>query len=148
MSRRLPPATAAAAAAATATSTCKLAHDARGSSTIDFAFALPVLVTLMIATLQMGQVLHAKGSLSHAVGEGARLAKVDPTATQSEVLDRVKAALPSLNEKRLSDLRFTRSVRDGARMATVSVSYTTEANYPVISFPVTLSESKTVYLPN
>ncbi|WP_284125913.1 TadE/TadG family type IV pilus assembly protein [Parerythrobacter aestuarii] len=125
-----------------------LAKDTRGSSTVDFAFALPILAVIMIATLQAGQVLHARGSLRHAVGEGVRLAKVNPSATQTEVITLVKAELPSLKANRLSNLTFTRGTQNGADIATVTASYTTEANYPIISFPVTITETKTVYLPS
>lgn len=125
-----------------------LARSLRGSTTVDFAFALPVLALLMIATLQVGQTLHAKGSLRHALGEGVRLAKVNPAATQADVFAKVKAELSTLNPARVSNLTFTRGTASGARTATITVSYTTEANYPVISFPVTLTETKTVYLPS
>ena len=91
----------------------RLSRNTLGSSTVDFAFALPVLAVVTIATLQAGQVLHARGSLRHAVGEGVRLAKVNPGATQSEVITLVKAELPSLNESRLSNLTFSRGRRMG-----------------------------------
>lgn len=125
-----------------------LARDRVGSSTIDFAFALPVLAIVMIATLQAGQVLHAKGSLRHAVGEGVRLAKVKPSATQDDVVALVRAQLPSLNAARLTNLGMSRNTANGVRTATVTATYTTEANYPIISFPVVITETKTVYLPS
>ena len=125
-----------------------LLRDRTGSSTIDFAFALPVLAVVMIATLQAGQVLHAKGSLRHAVGEGVRLAKVKRTATEADVVAAMQAQLPSLNAARLSNLGMTRNTTNGVRTATVTATYTTEANYPIISFPVVITETKTVYLPS
>ncbi len=125
-----------------------LLRDRTGSSTIDFAFALPVLAVVMIATLQAGQVLHAKGSLRHAVGEGVRLAKVKRTATEADVVAAMRAQLPSLNATRLSNLGMTRNTTNGVRTATVTATYTTEANYPIISFPVVITETKTVYLPS
>ena len=103
---------------------------------------------MMVGTLQAAQILHARGSLRHAVGEGVRLAKVDPDATQAEVLAMVRAQLPSLKADRLSDLDFRRGTANGAQTATVTATYTTEADYPVISFPVTITETKTVYLPS
>lgn len=125
-----------------------IARDRAASTTVDFAFALPVLVVLMVGTLQASQILHARGSLRHAVGEGVRLAKVNPDATQAEVLARVRSQLPSLKVERLSNLGFTRGTANGAQTATVSASYTTSSDYPVISFPVTITETKTVYLPS
>lgn len=125
-----------------------LLRDRTGSSTIDFAFALPVLAVVMIATLQAGQVLHAKGSLRHAVGEGVRLAKVKRTATEADVVAAMRAQLPSLNATRLSNLGMSRNTANGVRTATVTATYTTEANYPIISFPVVITETKTVYLPS
>lgn len=125
-----------------------LAGDRTASTTVDFAFALPILVVLMVGALQASQILHARGSLRHAVGEGVRLAKVNPDATQAQVLALVRAQLPSLKAERLSNLGFTRGTANGAQTATVTASYTTASDYPVISFPVTITESKTVYLPS
>lgn len=125
-----------------------LLRDCSGASTVDFAFALPVLVVMMVGTLQASQILHARGSLRHAVGEAVRLAKVDPAATETEVLALVRARLPSLKAERLSNLTFQRGTANGAETATVSASYTTSDDYPLISFPVTITESKTIYLPS
>lgn len=68
--------------------------------------------------------------------------------SQTEVLALVRAQLPSLDRNRLSNLNFQRGTANGAQTATVTASYTTPADYPVISFPVTITETKTVYLPS
>ncbi|MXP46230.1 hypothetical protein GRI43_02335 [Altererythrobacter luteolus] len=119
-----------------------------GSSTIDFAFALPVLATLMIGMVQMGVTLHTSGALRHAAGEGIRLAKVNPDATETEVLDEVRDELVAMKADNITELTFERGTSNGADYGEVSISYRVD---PIISFlpvpPVTLTETKQAYLP-
>ena len=119
-----------------------------GSSTIDFAFALPVLATLMIGMVQMGVTLHTSGALRHAAGEGIRMAKVNPDATEAEVLNEVRDELVAMKADNITNLTFTRGTSNGADYGEVSISYRVD---PIISFlpvpPVTLTETKQAYLP-
>ena len=126
----------------------RLFHCNRGSSIIDFAFALPVLATLMVGTLEMGQVLHASGALRHALGDGIRLAKVDPAASEADVLGVVREQLAGINPDGIKTLKFTRGTKNGASFGEVEISYEIQ---PVIPFvptgALTLNESKSAYLP-
>nr|WP_137678009.1 TadE family protein [Parerythrobacter lutipelagi] len=126
----------------------RLLRSREGSSTVDFAFAMPVLVTLMLGTVQMGVSMHASGALRHAAGEGVRLAKVDPTATESEVLDRVRSELVTMDPDNITKLTFQRGTTDGADYGRVTVEYKVEALIPLLPVPpITLSETKQVWLP-
>ena len=64
----------------------KFLSDKRGAVIIETAFALPVLILLMIGMLQFGLVLQASGAMRNAIGQGIRFAKVNPNATETEVL--------------------------------------------------------------
>lgn len=126
----------------------RLLRSREGSSTVDFAFAMPVLVTLMLGTVQMGVSMHASGALRHAAGEGVRLAKVDPTATETEVLDRVRSELVTMDPDNITKLTFQRGTTDGADYGRVTVEYKVEALIPLLPVPpITLSETKQVWLP-
>lgn len=82
----------------------KLLVDRRGSGSVDFAFAMPVVVTLMLGTIQLGVYLQASGTLRHALGEGIRYAKVDPDATETEVLNEVKDEMPAMDPQKITSL--------------------------------------------
>jgi Flp pilus assembly protein TadG len=122
--------------------------DRRGAAAIDFAFALPVLVAIMLGTLQLGTTLHASGALRHAVGEGVRLAKVDPAATQAEIEAVVRANLPPMDPAKITRLEVSRGTSNGAATGRVTLEYRVDSIVPILPIPsVTLSESKQVYLP-
>ena len=110
----------------------QLHRDIRGASAVDSAFALPVLALLMLGTVQFAQILHADGALRHAVGDGIRLAKVDPSATETEVLDEVRAGLTGLNAKNITALTFQRGTKNGAQFGEVTIKYKLEPAVPVI----------------
>lgn len=120
-----------------------------GATAIEFAFAAPVLVMLMIGVLQLGMVLHANGGMRHAVGEGVRLAKVYPSATETQVLEEVKSSYSGINPANVKTLTFDRgSTAAGARLATISMSYEVDLVIPFAPVPpILLSQSRTVYLP-
>lgn len=119
-----------------------------GSSTIDFAFALPVLATMMIGMVQMGVTLHTSGALRHAAGEGIRLAKVNPDATEVEVLNEVRDELVAMKADNITNLTFTRGTSNGADYGEVSISYRVDPIIKYLPVPaVTLTETKQAYLP-
>ena len=119
-----------------------------GSSTIDFAFALPVLATMMIGMVQMGVTLHTSGALRHAAGEGIRLAKVNPDATETEVLNEVRDELVAMKADNITNLTFTRGTSNGADFGEVSISYRVDPIIKYLPVPaVTLTETKQAYLP-
>jgi disulfide bond formation protein DsbB len=66
----------------------RLAGDGRGNTAVEFAFAAPALLMLLVGILQCGRVLWLQNALDYSVAEAARCASVDPsrcgTATQIE----------------------------------------------------------------
>lgn len=126
-----------------------LLRNDRGSSTVDFAFALPVVAIIMLGTIQLGIYLQAAGTLRHALGEGIRYAKVDPDATQSQVLEEVKDEMPSMNSDNITKLTFERGTTNGADYGRIAISYKLEPIVPLVPVPaITISEEKTAYLPS
>ena len=127
----------------------RFSQDERGSVGLEFGIAIPVLVALIIGVLQFGLVLNANGAMRHAMGEGLRLAKVDPSASNTEVTDRVKAQLVGVDPAGIQTLTFNRATSNNIERGTMTM---TVRLTPVIPFaavpPITLTETKTIYLPN
>ncbi len=127
----------------------KLLADCRGATAVEFAFAMPILITIMLGTLQFATALHASGALRHGLGEGIRYAKVYPGATETEVLDHTRAGLAGLNPDRIETLTFQRGTLNGAEFGQVSIDYRLEPLVPFIPVPaIVLSETKFAYLPD
>lgn len=126
----------------------RIAADQRGAAVVEFALAAPVLITLMIAILQFGIVLHASGGVRHAVGEGIRHAKVYPEATEAEIHEKVRDSMAGVNTAGITSLAFERGNANGADFGRVTMRYELQ---PVIPFaaipPIILDETRTAYLP-
>lgn len=126
----------------------RIGADQRGAAAVEFALAIPALITLMIAILQFGIVLHASGGVRHAVGEGIRHAKVYPDATEAQIYDKVRNSMAGVNPAGITSLTFERGTANGADFGRVTMQYELQ---PVIPFaaipPITFNESRTAYLP-
>lgn len=59
--------------------------DQRGAAVIEMAFALPALVILIWAIVQLGMMFRAISGIQHALGEGARLATIYPQPTDDAI---------------------------------------------------------------
>ena len=124
-----------------------LFRDKRGSMGLEFGLALPILVTLIIGVLQFGLVLNANGAMRNAMGEGLRLAKVNPSATTAQVTQRTKDTLIGVNHQGITKLTFARATVNNLKTGemTMTIKLT-----PVIPFapipPIELTQTKKVYL--
>lgn len=60
----------------------RLLRDQQGAAAVEMAFAIPVLIVLIWAFVQLAQVYRAVAGIQQALGEGARFATlcVNPTA--------------------------------------------------------------------
>jgi Flp pilus assembly protein TadG len=126
-------------------------RDERGSAIVEFAFALPIMVTLMIGILQSSLMLYAKSGMRHGIGEGLRLAKVQRTTQASAVVvtNKVRAAAYGVKASNIKTLTYQRVTNArGEDVLTIAMTYQPSSFIPFVRrLPITLSESRTVYLP-
>lgn len=138
----------------------KLLSEKRGVATIEMAFALPVLVTIMIGILQFGMVLQASGAMRNGIGQGLRYAKVNDVSDPSDPVQ-VKAlttavekvvmnGLAGINPDGVKTLKFVRNTdADGIVSGTITMQYELD---PIIPFaaipPIKMTRSRTAYLPS
>ena len=126
-----------------------LRRDQNGSVGFEIAMALPILIALMVGILQVGMVLAANGAMRNALGEGLRLAKVDPTATETQVLTRTRQALVGVEASAIDTLTFDRAITNNVRRGTISLTITLNPINPFAPIPpIVLTETKQIYLPN
>jgi Flp pilus assembly protein TadG len=126
----------------------RLLRNERGSTAIEFAVALPVLVAMIIGVLQFGLVLNANGAMRNAMGEGLRLAKVDSSATTTDVLNRTRNTLVGVDHNGIQSLTFTRGTSNNVETGTMTMTIQLS---PIIPFaaipPIVLTQTKKIYLP-
>lgn len=119
-----------------------------GAAAVEFVFALPLLATLMIGILQMGMMMHAYGGMRHALGEGIRFAKVNPTATDTAVLTRTRESLVGISQAGVTALSLQRQTVNDATYVRLTMQYKFVPSIPFVSIPaITMNETKTAYLP-
>jgi hypothetical protein len=127
----------------------ELALCGRGATAVEFAFAAPVIIMLMIGILQVAVALHAAGGVRHAIGEGVRFAKVHRLASEAEVEAHVRRSFAGVDPDKVRSLTVERGrTAGGAPFARISVAYEPQIVIPFLPpRTVRLEESRLVYLP-
>lgn len=109
----------------------------RGTTVTELAFILPVVLVLILGSIDFGQVMYAYGTVSEAARAGGRYAMVHgsrsaspvgPTANDSTVATIVKNNAPALNQAQL----------------TITSTWSSGTNYP--GDPVSVTASYTCSL--
>ncbi len=67
----------------------KLGADRSGSAAIEFAVAVPVLVSLIWGIFQIAILYRANAGMQHALGEAARYATLYPTPSDEQFQEKV-----------------------------------------------------------
>jgi Flp pilus assembly protein TadG len=112
------------------------------------AFALPIVVMLMIGILQYAIVMQTTSGMRHAIGEAVRFAKVYPNADEDEVLDIARGSFVGIDSSKITGLALERgTAANGADYGTVTMRYRLEPVIPFVALDeINLEESRTIYL--
>lgn len=137
----------------------RLLRNEAGNASLEFAFAAPVLIVLMIGALQMGIVMHATGEMRHAVGEGIRFAKVgrltattgaDRETQEALVKQTVAAHYSGVTTADVKTVAWATGVDTANNAPWVEITLTYQVQ-PVIPFVnmglLTMTQQKRAYLP-
>jgi Flp pilus assembly protein TadG len=77
----------------------RVSNNDRGAATVEMAFALPVLVVMLYAFVQLAEVYRAVAGMQQALGEGARFATLcytqSATGCAAPTSDQIKAKINS-----------------------------------------------------
>lgn len=120
-----------------------LRRNERGAALIEFAIALPVLVLFIYGIFRLGLLFQANAGMQHALGEGARLATIYPTPSNSQIQTKMNSKLFGSG---YGSFTVAEPV-DGTGFKTLSVTYTTPMDFLLVPGPtVTITRSKKVYI--
>lgn len=127
----------------------RIRKDNRGAAVVEMAFALPVLIVIMIGLLQFAIVLQANGAIRHGIGEGLRLAKVNSGISDADVFAEVEASIQGIDSTNITFKDFDKgTTSSGVEWGRLTVRYEIT---PVIPFAsvgkIRLQETRRVYLP-
>lgn len=124
----------------------RLLRDQRGAAAIEMAIALPVLILIIYGIFRIGLLFEANAGMQHALGEGARLATLFPTPTDTQITTRMNARLFGNGYGSFTVAAPTTSVTADSK--TLTITYTTPMDFLLLPGPtVTMTRSKVVYLP-
>lgn len=123
----------------------KLRHDQSGASAIEFAIAVPVLITFVYGIFMIGLVFEANAGLQHALGEASRMATLYPTPSDDDLRAKITAKKFGLAGGTLDTPTITTDAANGHK--TISLTYRRPTNFLLVPGPtVTITRSKQVYL--
>lgn len=123
--------------------------DRSGASAVEAAFAVPVIVALVMGILQIGMFFLANAGLRQGVESGARFASIYPTPDDTAIVARARANAYGMDTTRMA---ITTPVRgtdatNGQRFIEISGSYPYTFNFIFFnSSAITLRYSRRVYL--
>jgi Flp pilus assembly pilin Flp len=123
-----------------------LRRDQGGSSAIEFAIAVPVLVAFIYGIFSVSLLFQANAGVQHALGEAARYATIFPTPTDTQIQTMI-----SESDFGLGGGTLDTPVIDNSQLAngykTISLTYHRPVHLLFMNGPtVTITRSKRVYV--
>lgn len=135
----------------------RVRRDDRGAATIEMALALPTMVVMIWAFVQLAQIYRAMAGIQQALGEGARYATLclNPTATgcsipsTSAIMTKISNAVYGIGPGTftIGSPTCTENTTLGGAYYDLQVSYKQDTN--LIMFPgptINVSRSKRVWV--
>ncbi|MEO5772898.1 MAG: TadE/TadG family type IV pilus assembly protein [Sphingomicrobium sp.] len=124
------------------------ARDERGSPVIEFAIAVPTLVSIIYGIAQLGFIYEASAGMSHALGEAARFATIFDTTKTTHVHTNDEIVAKA-NEKLFGMGNVTPTITipsSGTGWLKLQITYTKKLDFLFMTGPtVTLTRSKVIY---
>lgn len=125
-----------------------LTRDDRGAAVIEMAFALPALVILIWAIVQLGMAFRAISGIQHSLGEGARLATIWPQPTDEAIQDKMSDVVYGIEPGTFTIHPPEAGLSDAAEpYLDLKVTYTQPTNLLLLPGPtITISREKRVWV--
>jgi len=124
----------------------RLICDQAGAAAVEFALVSTAFLAMTIGLCYIGIMLFNNMSLQWAVEKAARVAEINPAATQSDIASAVNSYL-ALEGLPNATVAYSSSVSANATTATITASYRQTYTLPMIStFNLNFSSNLTVPL--
>ncbi|MBO8169457.1 MAG: pilus assembly protein [Thermoanaerobacteraceae bacterium] len=108
-------------------------RETKGQALVEIALVLPLVLILILGTLELGHVIHASLVINHAAREGARLGALN--ANDSEIINRVNevVTLPGSSQPQIF-ITPTEGNRKPGESITVEVRYPVTIYAPLVNY--------------
>lgn len=126
----------------------RILGDKNGASMVEFAFAAPVVLAMIIGILQIGTMFFANAGLKQAVETGARYATLYPNPTDAQIIAKVSSSRYGLIASRITGPSIGHGTTGGAKYVEVTMAYAVPLNFVFFqTSPITLSHTRRAYQP-
>ena len=123
----------------------KLAGDRTGLAAVEFAVAFPILILFIWGIFQVALIHRANAGMQHALGEGARLATLWPTPTDTEIEAKITSHEFGVEGGTWGTPTITTDTAANTKL--IQVTYSQPTDFLFFTGPrVSLTRSKLVYL--
>lgn len=125
----------------------RLKRDNNGAAVIEMAFALPALIVMLWALVQLGLVFRAMSGIQHALGQGARLATLYPRPDSSAIEDAIEDAVYGIGPGTFTIDAPAEGEEDGSTYLDLRVRYTQPTDLLFLPGPtISVERSKRVWV--
>lgn len=110
----------------------RMLRDRRGTSAVEFAFAMPVLIMLLMGVFEFGRLFWTWTTIQYAAEQTGRFAMSKPTATPGELTTYLRTKLPGVSSAAV-DINVSPETVDGVNYMVI----VTRFNFSFLSlFPI------------
>ena len=125
-----------------------IAADRSGASALEFAILLPVFVSMLLGTVQVGMLFYQAGTVQHALEDTAREVMVQSSMTSGQIETSIRSRLQDLvsNEVVVS---YSVETVGKASVANINAAFTLELFIPFVpAFSVPMvAETRVPFVP-
>lgn len=119
----------------------------KGGAAVEFAMALPVLVTLVIGTLQAGMVYEASSGLRFATDEAARYASIYPRPSDTEIQTRLLSKVFGIQPANVS-VSFAHGTSSSVAWVDITATASVPTAVAFLNLPaISFTEHRRAYQP-
>jgi Flp pilus assembly protein TadG len=126
---------------------CRLLRDNGGAAALEFALAVPVLVTFIVGIAQLGILFMANNGLDSAVAAGARYATIYPRPSDTQIQSLIASERWGLDPANMTTPVIQHGTTSNNNWVRISTSYNVDLNFVFFTIEdVTLSETRTAWV--
>ena len=124
-----------------------LRQNDQGAAVIELAFALPILIMMLWALVQLGLVYRAMSGIHHGLGEGARLATLYPAPTADTIKTKIGDMVYGIGPGNFKIEEPLAGTKDGSKYYDLKVTYSQKTDLLIIPGPtVSVTRQKRVWV--
>lgn len=100
----------------------KIVRDSSGSMAVEFAVIFPVLILVVLGSLELGRAFETRNEMSHALSQAVRVVNLDPDQTAADIATLMASYLDEFDADDLTITTSTTTI-SGTDYMDISASF-------------------------